>query len=148
MKNAIEIKNGFLLFMALGVYFLLMNALGFANNAILRNFNALLILYFINRTITYKIENGTLDFFDAFFAALKTGALGVLLSMIGLVVFVQFNGGEMFLKELSGSLFFGRDLGVIPYAAALFFEGIASVLIGVFLLMQYRGKQLYNPKLE
>lgn len=148
MKNTIEIKNGFLLFIALGVYFLLMDALGFANNAILRSFNAVLILYFINRTITNKIESGSTDFFEAYFAALKTGALAVLLSMIGLLVYVQFRGGEIFLKELSGSLFFGRNLGIMPYVAALFFEGIASVVIGVFIIMQYRGKQLYNPKLD
>ena len=148
MKNAVEIKNGFLLFIALGVYFLLMDALGFANNAILRTFNAVLILYFINRTISSKIENGSAGYFDTFFAALKTGALGVLLSMIGLVIFVQFKGGESFLKQLSSSLYFGKDLGVIAYAAALFFEGIASVFIGVFLIMQYRGKQLFNPKLD
>ena len=148
MKNAIDIKNGFLLFIALGVYFLIMDASGLANNAILRSLNAVLIVYFINRTITYNIESGSADFFEAYFSALKTGALAVLLSMIGLLVYVHFRGGEIFLKELSGSLFFGHNLGIIPYVAVLFFEGIASVVIGVFVIMQYRGKQLYNPKLQ
>lgn len=148
MRTSIEIRNGFLLFLALGVYFLLMSFAGLADNIFLRAFNALIILYFINKTITTEIKKGATVYFVVLFSAIKTGVLGILLSIIGLIVFIQLNGGEIYLKELSHALLFGTGLGVLPYAAALFLEGVASVLIGVLILMQYHSEELFDPKLD
>ena len=61
MKIAQEILNGFLMFLGIGTYFLLMEVLGLSNNYILRIFNVLIVIYFLNKTIKFNIENTTTD---------------------------------------------------------------------------------------
>lgn len=137
MKNSIEIKNGFLIFLGIGVFFLLMDLLGFADKNYLRILNAFIVLYGINRTIKYNFSHGNSEYLDNLISGFKTGILGVVLGIIGLIVFVYFKGGETYLSRLSDTFFFVGKTNIIKYCSVLFFEGIASSLIGSFVLMQY-----------
>lgn len=137
MKNSIEIKNGFLIFLGIGAFFLLMDLLGFADKNYLRILNAFIVLYGINKSIKYNFSHGNSEYLDNLISGFKTGILGVVLGIIGLIIFVYLKGGETYLSRLSDTFFFVGKTNIIKYCSVLFFEGIASSLIGSFVLMQY-----------
>lgn len=137
MKNSIEIKHGFLIFLGIGIFFLLMDLLGFADKNYLRILNAFIVLYGINKTFKYNFSHGNSDYLDNLIAGFKTGTIGVVLGIIGLIIFVYLKGGETYLTRLSDTFFFVGKTNIIKYCSVLFFEGIASSLIGSFALMQY-----------
>ncbi|WP_339838971.1 hypothetical protein [uncultured Flavobacterium sp.] len=70
------------------------------------------------------------------------------LSIIGLIVFIYIKGGESYLDRLSDTFFFGKDNNIVKYCSILFFEGIASSLIGSFTLMQYWKDVALKPKVK
>ena len=51
MKLPKEISNGFIIFLGIGIYFLLMNVLGLADLFYLRTLNVFFIFYGVNRTM-------------------------------------------------------------------------------------------------
>jgi hypothetical protein len=146
MKNTIEFKNGLVIFLGIGIFFLLMDFLGLTDKNYLRILNAFIVLYGINSTIKSNINKGKTDYFKNFVSGFKTGVIGVFLGIVGLIIFIYIKGGESYLSRLSDTFFFGKDNNIIKYCSVLFFEGIASSLIGSFTLMQYwKGVEL-KPK--
>jgi hypothetical protein len=137
MKNNIELKNGIIIFLGIGLFFLLMDFLGFADKNYLRILNAFIVLYGINKTLKANLKNGKTDYLENLVSGFKTGVYGVFLGIIGLILFIYIKGGESYLNRLSDTFFFGDDVNIIKYCSVLFFEGIASCLIGSFTLMQY-----------
>lgn len=145
MKNKIELKNGVLIFVGIVLFFLLMDLLGLADKNYLRLLNAFIVLYGINKTIKANVENDKIDYLENLFSGFKTGIIGVTLGIIGLIIFIYYKGGESYLSKLSDTFFFGKDTNIIKYCSVLFFEGIASCLVGSFTLMQYwKGVELKN----
>ncbi len=137
MTNNIEFKNGILIFLGIGIFFLVLDVLGFADKNYLRILNAFIVLFGINQTIKTKIKNGNSDYLENLFSGFKTGIIGIVLGIISLIIFIYIKGGEAYLDKLSDTFFFGKDNNIIKYCSILFFEGIASSLIGSFVLMQY-----------
>jgi hypothetical protein len=147
MKNNIEFKNGLLIFLGIGIFFLLLDFLGLADKNYLRILNAFIVLYGINETIKTKVKIGKSDYLENLFSGFKTGVIGIVLGIFGLIIFIYIKGGESYLDKLSDTFFFGKDTNIIKYCSVLFFEGIASCLIGSFVLMQYwKGIEL-KPKM-
>ncbi|MFC4738624.1 hypothetical protein ACFO3U_01310 [Flavobacterium ponti] len=137
MKNNVELKNGIVIFLGIGIFFLLMDFLGLADKNYLRILNAFIVLYGINETIKTNSKAGKTDYLENLVSGFKTGVIGVFLGIVGLIVFIYIKGGESYLDRLSNTFFFGEDNNIIKYCSILFFEGIASSLIGSFTLMQY-----------
>ncbi len=137
MKNNIELKNGIVIFLGIGIFFLLMDFFGLADKNYLRILNAFIVLYGINETIKTNSKAGKTDYLENLVSGFKTGVIGVFLGIVGLIVFIYIKGGESYLDRLSNTFFFGEDNNIIKYCSILFFEGIASSLIGSFTLMQY-----------
>ena len=137
MKNSTELKNGILIFLGIGLFFLLMDILGLADKNYLRILNAFIVLFGINKTIKYNFSHGNSDYLENLISGFKTGILGVVLGIVGLIIFVYIRGGESYLSRLSDTFFFVGKTNIIKYCSVLFFEGIASSLIGSFVLMQY-----------
>lgn len=137
MKNQVEIKNGILIFVGIGIFFLLMDLFGLADKNYLRIFNAFIVLFGIWKTIKTNYANGATDYLENLVSGFKTGIIGVFLGIAGLIAFVYIKGGEVYLSKLSDTFFFTGKTNLIKYCAVLFFEGIASSLIGSFAIMQY-----------
>lgn len=137
MRSNIELKNGIVIFLGIGIFFLLMDFLGLADKNYLRILNAFIVLYGINESIKMNIKNGKTDYLQNLVSGFKTGIIGVFLGIVGLIIFIYIKGGEVYLDKLSDTFFFGEDNNIIKYCSILFFEGIASSLIGSFTLMQY-----------
>lgn len=141
MKNKTVLQNAFLIFLGIGLFFLLMDFLGLASKNYLRSLNAFIVLYGIYKTIKYNYTKGKMGYFENLFSGFITGILGVFLGIVGLIVFIYIKGGESYLTTLSDTFFFVGETSIIQYCGVLFFEGVASSLIGAFVLMQF-----YNDK--
>ncbi|MFV7233952.1 MULTISPECIES: hypothetical protein [Flavobacterium] len=136
MKLPKELLNGCIIFIGIGVYFLLMNALGFADVFYLRLINVFFVFYGVNRTIEMNLAEGKKNFVANAISAMITSLIGVFLSIIGLVIYSSMNGGS-YVKSLPKTFLFGGNPSVNTYSICLLFEGIASSVIVTMLLMLY-----------
>jgi hypothetical protein len=137
MKLPKELVNGGIIFIGIGVYFLLIDALGFADLFYLRLLNVFFVFYGVNRTIETNIMEGKKNFVDNAVSAMITSLVGVFLSIIGLVAYSYMNGGDSYVKSLPKTFLFGGNPSVNTYSICLLFEGIASSVIVTMLLMLY-----------
>ncbi|KAB1156890.1 hypothetical protein [Flavobacterium luteum] len=137
MKLPKELLNGLIIFIGISIYFLVMNALGYSNSAYLRVFNVLFVFYGVNRTIKMNLAEGKNNFVADATSAMITSVIGVALSVLGLLIYSSLKGGEDYLKTLSESFLFGGNPSINVYCFSLLFEGIASSVIVVLLLMLY-----------
>jgi hypothetical protein len=137
MNLSKEVVNGGIIFLGIGLYFLLMNILGFADVALLRVFNVLFIFYGVNRTILANLSQGKKDFVSNGIAAMKTALVGVFLSILGLLTFSYLHGGDQYVNTLSKTFLFGGEPSVNTYCICLLFEGIASSIIVSLIVMFY-----------
>jgi len=146
MKYVTELRNGFIIFLGIGLFFLAMDFFGLSDKNYLRALNAFIVIYGINKTIKMNLNNGITDYLENFISGFKTGIIGVLLGIIGLIIYIYIKGGESYLSTLSNTFFFLGKTNIIMYCSVLFFEGVASSLIGSFVLMQYWKDVVINPK--
>ena len=84
----IEAVNGMLIFATLGIYFLVLDALGYADVMFLRFFNAVIVGFFINRTIKINVSRGKVDYLENLGSAVLTAVFGVFLSVLGLWFYI------------------------------------------------------------
>lgn len=142
-----EFKNGFIIFLGIGLYFLLMEMLGLADQFYLRFLNIFIVLYGASRSIRANYAEGNYEYMNNFMSSLVTCVVGVVLSVFGLMVYIHVRGGEAYLSTLSdGFILAGGKARINEYCIGLMFEGIASSLIGSLLLMQYWHGKI--PKVE
>ena len=137
MKLPKELTNGLLIFLGISLYFLIMNILGLANLVYLRLFNILFVFYGVNRTIKMNLAEGNKNFVSDAASAMITSVIGVLLCVLGLLIYSYMQGGDSYVQSLSESFLFGGNPSINSYCISLFFEGIASSVIVVLLLMLY-----------
>ncbi|PWA05179.1 hypothetical protein [Flavobacterium psychrotolerans] len=137
MKLPKELLNGFLIFLGIGFYFLLMNVLGFSNLSYLRLFNVVFIFYGVNRTLKMNLSEGKMDFASNAMAAMTTSIFGVVFSLLALFIYSHIKGGDAYVQSLSEIFLFGGNPSVNTYCIGLLFEGIASSVIVTLLLMLY-----------
>jgi len=141
MKVKKEIKNGFYIFICIGVFFLLMEFLGLSNLYYLRLINTVFVVYAVNDTLKSRIAHGKKNFVSNAVAALVTSGVGVFLSILGLLIYSYLRGGNEYIHNLSKTFLFGGNPSINMYCLTLFFEGMAASLIVTMLLMLY-----YNNK--
>ena len=85
MKLPKELVNGFIIFIGIGLYFLLMEFLGLADMYFLRLFNILFVFYGTNKTLKSNFAEGKTILASNAVSALFTSLSGVFLSIIGLI---------------------------------------------------------------
>lgn len=138
MKLSREFANGFIIFLGIGIYFLILEYLGLADEFYLRVLNLFIVAFGINRTIQMNYKDGIRGYNRHLLSAIVTSMIGAALSIASLLAYIQFKGGEAYLQTLSkGFLFGGGELTIHYYCIGLLFESIASSIIISFCLMQY-----------
>jgi hypothetical protein len=137
MKLPKELLNGILIFIGIALYFLLMTILGYENVTFLRVFNIIFVFYGVNRTIQMNLAEGKKVFASNAVSAMMTSLVGVLLSVVGLLIYSHVKGGDSYVQSLSETFLFGGNPTVNTYCISLLFEGIASTIIVTLLLMLY-----------
>ena len=138
MRLKREFANGFLIFIAIGGYFLLMEILGLSDIFYLRILNLFIVLYGINRTITANIKDGLAGYLPNLISAFQTGMIGAILGIIALLIYIPYMGGTAYLEKLSkGFLFGGGTVSTPQYCIGLLFESSAATMVIAFCMMQY-----------
>jgi hypothetical protein len=137
MKLPKEFYNGFIIFLGIGLYFLLMEILGLADLFYLRLFNVLFVFYGTNRTLSANFSEGKNILISNAVSALITSLTGVFLSIIGLIVYSYSKGGDAYVGSLSKTFLFGGNPSVMTYSISVLFEGIVSAVIVTFMLLLY-----------
>ncbi|MBG6110850.1 hypothetical protein H4V97_002127 [Flavobacterium sp. CG_23.5] len=142
MKLPKEVLNGSIIFIGIGIFFLLMNVLGLANLFYLRLLNVVFIFYGVNKTIEMNIVEGKKEFVANAVSAMKTSLVGVFLSILALIIYSYSKGGDAYVQSLSKTFLFGGNPSVTTYSICLLFEGMASSVIVTMLLMLYWNNKL------
>lgn len=138
MSISKELNNGILIFISIGIYFLLMELLGLSDVCYLRLLNIFIVIYFLNKTIKSNYNEGKVAYLDNLISGSLTSLIGVFLSVVGLLIYISMKGGNAYLSKLSGNFLFGGGNPTMnQYCIGLLFEGIASSIIITFTLMQY-----------
>lgn len=138
MNISKELNNGILIFISIGIYFLLMELLGLSDVFLLRLLNIFIVVYFINKTIKSNYREGKTEYLENIISGSLTSLIGVALSVAGLLAYISMKGGNDYLANLSKNfLFGGGEPTMYQYCIGLLFEGIASSIIITFTLMQY-----------
>lgn len=138
MKLSRPFANGFIIFLGIGIYFLIMDFLGLSHHFYLRALNLFIVIYGVNRTISQNNADGVRGYNTNLLAAIVTSMIGALLSVASLLAYIYFRGGEAYLKTLSeGFLFGGGEISIYQYCIGLLFESVATSLIVSFCLMQF-----------
>ncbi|CAG5081637.1 hypothetical protein [Parvicella tangerina] len=134
----IELKNGLLMAILLGIYFLTLSVLRLSGNIYFKAGNAIIAAWVIYHTIkTSKVvysETYEGTYFNHFFSGLKTGFFGTLMALVGLAVFlIAFPSSYEDMLRAS----------VIPVSGlwqlfvSLLIEGVSGSVIISLVLMQY-----------
>ena len=138
LKFKREILNGIFIFVGIGVYFLVLDFAGLSDEFYLRILNLFIVAYFVNCTIKGNHADGVRGYFTNLIAAIATSMIGAVLSIATLLIYIHFNGGEEYLKNLADSFIFGGgELTIHQYCIGLLFESTAASLAVSFCLMQY-----------
>ena len=142
MKYTREFTNGFIIFLGISIYFLIIEFLGLSDRYLLRLFNIVFVIYGINRTLKANHSDRILGYNTNLLSGIITSLVGAILSVSSLLIYIEFKGGEPFLKKLSqGFIFGGGELSIEQYCIGLLFESVAASLMVSFCLMQYwKGK--------
>lgn len=137
MKLPKEITNGFLIFVGIALFFLLMELLNLSNLFYLRLLNVLFIFYGVNRSLKMNLAEGKNGFVPNAISAMITSFTAVVVSIVALLIYSYAKGGDRYVKSLSEAFMFGGEPSVTTYCLSLFFEGTASCIIVTLLLMLY-----------
>lgn len=142
--------NGFIIFLGIGVYFVIMDALGLSHHFYLRVLNLLFVIYGVNRTISQNQADGVRGYNTNLVAAIVTSMIGALLSIASLLGYIYYKGGAEYLETLSEAfLFGGGTLSIYQYCIGLLFEAVAASMIVSFCLMQFwKGKVEHINKID
>jgi hypothetical protein len=138
MKLQTVLINGFMIFIGIAIYFLLIEYLGLADQFYLRILNLFIVGFGINLTLKQNAHDGIRGYFANLISGIATSMVGAILSVGSLLFYIEYKGGDAYLQTLSkGFLFGGGDLNISYYCIGLFFESIASSIIISFILMQF-----------
>jgi hypothetical protein len=146
MKLPKELINGFIIFIAIGAYFIIMEFLGVADLYFLRLFNILFVFYGTQKTLKTNFNEGNTVLASNASSALKTSLTGIFLSILGLIAYSYLKGGDGYVESLSKTFLFGGNPSVITYSISLLFEGIVSAVVVTFILMLYWDTRYYTDK--
>jgi hypothetical protein len=137
--------NGFIIFVGIASYFLLIEYLGLADKFYLRILNLFIVGFGINLTLKQNAVEGIRGYFANLISGIATSMVGAIIGVTGLLFYIKYQGGDEYLQTLSkGFLFGGGDLNISYYCIGLLFESIASSIIISFVLMQFWKNKVEN----
>lgn len=124
--------NGFMIYGLISIYFLVLELFGLTDNMYLRFVNLVFIAIGVNATL--RLSHAASDnYLDKLKSGLVTVATGILLSVIGLYLYMQL---------IDPSLAYTAETLIpvnspIAFTAIIFIEGLSSSLMVLFMLLQY-----------
>ncbi len=143
MKTRILI-NGIIIFIGIGAFFLIMEAIGHSNQTFLRLVNIIFVVFGVNRTIKGNFNAHIDGYFRNLTAAFLTTIVSLALSLLSFHIYLQFKGGEEYLPQLAQNFVFGGgEPNLAEFTIGMAIEGIAAGAVISFAMMQF-----WKDKLE
>lgn len=138
MKFSRLFINGLIIFIGIGLYFLLIEALDLKGHIYLRLVNFAFVIYGVNRTIRSNYHDGINGYLTNLLAGFLTAMVGLILGLIAFMIYVEYRGGNTYLDSFADSYIFGGgDPSLYQFCFGLFIEGSAASMIVSFAMMQY-----------
>jgi len=138
MKFSRLLINGAIIFIGIGLYFLLIEMLGLKDQIYLRLVNFIFVIYGVNRTIKSNYEDGINGYLTNLLAGFITAMVGLILGLFAFMAYVEYKGGNQYLETFADSYIFGGgNPSLYQFCFGLFIEGAASSMIVAFAMMQY-----------
>ncbi|WP_026777407.1 DUF4199 domain-containing protein [Polaribacter sp. Hel_I_88] len=136
-QRKIIIKNALLIVLMISGFFFLSKLLGQEDNPYLRFLNIVFVILGIRQAVKESIaKNGVTNYGLNFGSAFATGALSVLISSVGVLLYIEFISPE-FLDLMNNNFLIGGDLDVFEVFFSLMIEGLASSIVGALIVMQF-----------
>lgn len=133
----IIIQNALLITLLIGGFFFVSKLLGLHENPYLRFLNLLFVVFGVRRAIVTNIDlNKETNYITNLGLGLQTSAIAVILSIIGVVGYIEFLNPE-FLTTMNQSFLIGGNLSTAEIFITLLIEGMASSLISSFVVMMF-----------
>lgn len=138
MKLSRVFINGIIIFVCIGLFFLLMEAFHLSDQIYLRLLNFVFVIYGINRTIKQNYEDHVNGYFTNILAAILTGLVSLGLGLAAFIAYVEYQGESNYLHNFAEAYIFGGgDPSLYQFVIGLALEGAAASVIVSFALMQY-----------
>ena len=138
MKFSRLFINGLIIFIGLGLYFLLIEALDLKDHIYLRLVNFVFVIYGVNKTIKSNYHDGINGYLTNLLSGFLTAMVGLVLGLIAFMVYVEYKGGNAYLETFADSYIFGGgNPSLYQFCFGLFIEGSAASMIVSFAMMQY-----------
>ncbi|WP_296144180.1 hypothetical protein [uncultured Flavobacterium sp.] len=135
MKFSRLFINGIIIFIGIGLYFLLIETLGLADQIYLRLLNFIFVIYGVNRTIRSNYHDGINGYLTNLLAGFLTGMVSLILGIFAFMIYIESLGGDF--AKFKDSYIFGGEPSLYQFCFGLFIEGAASSMIISFAMMQY-----------
>ena len=129
-----DVKHGIFVFLMIGLFFLIIDALGLSHIDYLKLVNIIFVFIGVNWTLKNYAKKGG-NYLRLFSAGLVTALVGVGLSILGLFIYLEWILSSYNLADYSNTMIPSTTLS--QYILALFAEGLSSSIIIVFGLLQY-----------
>ena len=142
IKRSNVIRNGLILFVLLGVYFVILDAMGLADNIFFRLGNYLFIILIVNNLLKTAVKNG-----ESYLSKLASGVVVVSIAMVlgSISLFIYFQILQPDLERYVSSVISANSYGGL--CVALFIESISSSIILVFIMAQlYKNRKASELK--
>lgn len=136
-KGNYIIRYGLYMFLGIAGLFLAMKLFGLEHVTVLRFLNVFILAGFsihVAKIITK--DKGNLDYLSGLFTIFLTNIFALILSLIGLFVYLKYIDSQL-LENLKESIWFAGDLTISKVIGAIFIEGAAMAVIISFSVMQY-----------
>ena len=136
-QTKIIIRNAVLITSLIGGFFFICKFFGLENNPYLRFMNLFFVVIGIRKAIITNIyTNKETKYTTNLGLGIQTSAVAVLLSIIGVIGYIELINPE-FLSTMNSSFLIGGDLTLAELFFTLLIEGMASSVIGSFVIMQF-----------
>jgi hypothetical protein len=130
-RNAI--KNGLLIFVLIGVYFIILVLLGLTDNIFLKFINFIFVLIGVNNTLK-TTSKGSAGYLKKILAGFTTVFIGIFLSAIALLIYLNVNESS----DISAyAVTLIRAETNFEFAGVIFIEGLTSSMMILFIMLQY-----------
>ena len=130
--------NAVIIFIGIGLFFLLMEALNLSHIIYLRLVNFVFVIYGVNRTIRSNFKDGINGYFTNLGSAFLTAFISLILSVLSFTIYAEYMGGVEYLRKYASDYIIGGgDPSPPQFAIGLFIQGLAASAIVSFSLMQF-----------
>lgn len=138
MKTSRIVINGIIIYIGIGLFFLLMELVGWSGNIYLRLVNFIFVIYGVNRTLQANFADNINGYFTNLASAFLTALLSLVLGVFSFMLYAEYKGGDQYLHTFADDYIFGGgNPSPYQFGIGLFIEGLAASAIVSFALMQY-----------